>query len=152
MVKMKMRIPATKESMNQILSMVSGDMEKTHCQTKQIYKMEIAIEELFVNIVNYAYPDADGDIEVLYDLSDQGDTVQLDLTLMDTGIPYNPLEEKEPDITLGAEERKAGGLGIFLAKKFMDSISYEYKEGYNCLSVSKKVEKMCEKKQEDLSE
>ena len=101
-------------------------------------QFDIAFEELFVNIVNYAYQDGKGNVRVSYEIEKDGVQRSLNISLEDCGTPYNPLSKADPDITLSAKERKVGGLGVFMAKKFLDSIRYEWKEGYNRISFEKK--------------
>ena len=92
---------------------------------------------MFVNIVHYAYGDDVGDVRVLYDFSEQMAEYSLEVWLMDKGIPYNPLSKKDPDITKPTSEREVGGLGIFMAKIYLDFLTYERKNGENCLFLKK---------------
>ena len=101
-----------------------------------LFKIRLSIEEAVENIVNYAYPDGMGWIEVETYL--EHDTM-LAIVLRDAGIKFNPLESADPDITLSAEERNIGGLGIFLCKQLMDDISYHYDEGCNVLMMKKDI-------------
>ena len=99
------------------------------------YKIDVAVEEIFVNIAHYAYGENQGDAEISAIVSDG----VLRIVFSDSGTPFNPLEREDPDITLSAEEREIGGLGIFLTKKFMTSVDYEYKDGKNILAITKKL-------------
>ena len=96
--------------------------------------LDLAVEEIFVNIANYAYGDEKGTAEII--LSKNNNAVSL--TFIDQGTPYDPLAKPDPDTTLGASERQIGGLGIFLVKKVMDETSYEYKDGSNRFTIVKK--------------
>lgn len=98
------------------------------------FKVRLAVEEVVVNIVNYAYPEGDGYMEVT--VSDKGD--ELIIELRDGGIPFNPLAKTDPDISLSADQRNIGGLGIFLAKQLMDKITYQYENQQNILTLYKK--------------
>lgn len=104
-------------------------------------KMQIllAVEEVFVNIANYAYAPGVGDavIRIGYDM----DTHTVKLTFLDTGTPYNPLEREDPNTTLSAEEREVGGLGIYLVKESMDKVEYLHNVTYNILTLEKKIER-----------
>lgn len=100
-----------------------------------VNQIDLAVEEIFVNIAHYAYSGKGGEAEVSCILSDGVITI----SFTDKGKPFNPLEKEDPDITLSAEERKIGGLGIFLTKKFMDKVWYAYEDGRNKLSFSKKI-------------
>lgn len=99
------------------------------------FKLRLCIEEAVENIVQYAYQGGQGYVEV-------GTSVEngvLTIILKDSGIPFNPLEKPDPDITLSVEERQVGGLGIFLCKQMMDSLEYEYKDGSNILLMKKSI-------------
>ena len=102
---------------------------------KMKMKMTLMLEEVFVNIAHYAYPDHDGDAEII--LSKNNDAIEM--TFKDQGIPYDPLKKEDPDVTLSAAERAIGGLGIFLVKKNADDVSYEHTDGYNVLKITKKI-------------
>ena len=106
------------------------------CQTIILNKIDLAIEEIFVNIAHYAYNPEVGEAWISASFVDNVLTV----IFKDKGKEFNPIAKKDPDITLSAEERDIGGLGIFLTKKFMDSVNYEYKDGQNILTIKKKIE------------
>ena len=97
----------------------------------------VAIEEVFVNIANYAYGDGNGDMTLGISFEPESRTVTFRMT--DKGIPFDPLKKPDPDITLSAEEREIGGLGIFITKKTMNSVTYAYENGENILTMVKKV-------------
>lgn len=101
------------------------------------FKIRLSIEETVENIVNYAYQDEVGWMEVGTELDPQG--VVLTVTLKDAGKPFNPLELKDPDIHASVEDRPIGGLGIFLCKQLMDQINYRYEDGCNILTMLKKI-------------
>jgi len=101
-----------------------------------LFKIRLCVEEVVENIVSYAYKRGDGWLEAQTDKIDGS----LVVTLRDAGTPFNPLDTPEPDITLSAEERQIGGLGIFLCKKMMDSVRYKYENGCNILTLSIKIE------------
>lgn len=99
------------------------------------FTLHLVVEEIVVNIVNYAYPkDIDG--EVIIDIV--SDDTEISLAFTDRGTPFNPLEKEDPDTTLGAEDRPIGGLGIFLVKQTMDNVDYRYENGCNIFTISKK--------------
>jgi anti-sigma regulatory factor (Ser/Thr protein kinase) len=97
----------------------------------------VAVEEIFVNIASYAYAPDQGNAIVRIEFSDE--PVEVTITFMDNGIPFDPLQRRDPDVTLSAEERRIGGLGIFMTKKTMDSVDYEYKNGQNILRLKKSI-------------
>lgn len=101
-------------------------------------QLDIAVEEVFVNIANYAYPDGDGSADVHMEFQqDETGKEQVLLTFMDRGVPFDPVQKEDPDITLSANERQIGGLGIYMVKKSMDGISYRYEDGCNILTIMK---------------
>ena len=97
---------------------------------------DIAIDEIFGNIASYAYAPGTGKVTVQIRVDDKARAVRI--TFIDSGVPYNPLAKEDPNVKLSAEERKIGGLGIFLVKKSMDDMIYEYKDGKNRLTLVKK--------------
>ncbi|MCR5710146.1 MAG: ATP-binding protein [Bacteroidales bacterium] len=101
------------------------------------FKIRLSIEEAVENVVRYAYEGGLGWLEVGTELDPEG--VMLTIILKDAGIPFNPLEKEDPDVTLSAEDREIGGLGIFLCKQLMDHIEYKYEDGCNVLIMKKKV-------------
>ena len=105
------------------------------CPAAIIYKIDLAVEEIFVNIAHYACSPNSGEAKILASFENG----ELMLVFCDSGKAFNPIEKKDPDITLSAEERDIGGLGIFLTKKFMDSVEYEYKDGQNILTLRKRI-------------
>ena len=102
------------------------------------FKIELSVEEAVDNVVQYAYEGGIGWLEAGTSLDDK--SLVLTIELRDAGVPFNPLEKDDPDITLPAKERPVGGLGIYLCKQMMDSISYRYEDGNNVLVMTKRVE------------
>jgi serine/threonine-protein kinase RsbW len=121
------------EYLNDIIEFTEKCLEESGCPLKCMNQVCIALEEAFVNVASYAYPQSDGEVELRIEYSP--DCVQL--VLSDEGLPFNPLERDEPDITLNAEEREIGGLGIFMIKKIMDDVSYSCSSGKNILTMKK---------------
>ena len=99
--------------------------------------ISVAIEEVFVNVAHYAYPNGEGDMSLHIGFDAENRAITFRMT--DKGIPFDPLKKPDPDITLSAEDREVGGLGIFIAKKTMDSLSYSYENGENVLTMIKKI-------------
>ena len=100
-------------------------------------QIDVAVEEIYVNICHYAYKDKGGEGDATIKMKiDDG---VAEIVFEDTGIKYDPLANEEPDITLSAEEREIGGLGVFITKKTMDEVLYEYKDGKNILTLRKKI-------------
>ena len=129
-----LNLPATDENLNTVLNAVREEMEKADFSPKAVMQIEIAVEEIFVNICHYAYAPNTGDAEVKIAVSED----KLTITFTDSGKPYNPMEKPDPDVTLSAEERNIGGLGIYMVKNLADDCYYQYKDGKNILKVEKK--------------
>ena len=128
-------VEARSENVSLVTEFVEEQLESMDCPMKIQMKMGIAIDELFSNIALYAYSSGNGDVTVRVEKQEEPAAVRI--TFIDRGVPYDPLKKEDPDVTLSAEEREIGGLGIYLVKKTMDDISYEYKDGQNILSVLK---------------
>lgn len=120
----------------------SGDIIESVMSSKDMptdeilqFKLRLSVEEVIENIVRYAYESGNGFIEVGTSVEDG----VLSIVVRDGGKPFNPLDKEDPDVNLPLEERKIGGLGIFLCKQMMDSVAYEYKDRCNILTMKKKI-------------
>ena len=133
----EMTLPAVVENIAQVTDFVNAQLEEIGCPMKAQVQIDIAIDELFGNIAQYAYNPETGPATVRIEVSDA--PISVTITFMDHGVPYDPLQKEDPDITLSAEERGSGGLGIFMVKKTMDEITYEYKDGQNILRIRKDI-------------
>ncbi len=133
----EMTIPATVENIEKVTAFVDGQLEQIDCPPKAQMQIDIAIDELFGNIAQYAYNPETGPATVRVEVTQS--PISVVITFIDHGIPYDPLKTADPDITLSAEERAIGGLGIFMVKKTMDEITYEYKNGQNILRIRKDI-------------
>ena len=129
--------PAKTESLPAVIGFTEETLEAFECPMKTQMAICVAIEELFVNIAHYAYPESEGDMSLGIGFDTASRTVTFRVT--DKGVPFDPLKKADPDITLSAEEREIGGLGIFIAKKTMDSLIYSYENGENILTMMKKI-------------
>ncbi|MCR5218105.1 ATP-binding protein [Treponema sp.] len=108
----------------------------SEANSSEVNKLDLAVEEIFVNIAHYAYLSDGGDVEVDCVTDEEG---FLCVTFTDSGRAYDPLLREDPDITLSVEERAIGGLGIFLTKQFMDEVNYQYLDGKNVLKIRKRL-------------
>jgi sigma-B regulation protein RsbU (phosphoserine phosphatase) len=131
----KITVDATTENLQQVLSFVDAELEAADCPMKTQMQIDVAVEELFVNIANYAYAPGSGTAVIGVDVQDG----VAKITFADSGIPYDPLKKEDPDVQLPAEEREIGGLGILIVKKTMDDLFYEYRDGQNLLTICKKL-------------
>lgn len=128
-------IPALLEKLDEVIDFVDGQLEEHGCPMKVQMQVDIAVEELFVNIARYAYHPEIGEATVRLGVG--GDPLQVTIQFLDGGKPYNPLKREDPDVTLSADERSVGGLGIFMVKRSMDDVAYKYEEGKNILTIRK---------------
>ena len=129
--------PARVEALSDVLGFVDQILESYECPMKIQTAICVAIEEVFVNVAHYAYDGGEGDMTLGISLDEKTHSVTFRMT--DKGIPFDPLNKPDPDITLSAEDREIGGLGIFIAKKTMDTIIYAYENGENVLTMTKKI-------------
>lgn len=130
-------VDAVSESLGTVTDFVDAELEAIGCPFNIQMKVDIVIDEVFSNIVFYAYRGTVGSVTIRTETTT--DPGSLTLTFIDSGIPYNPLNAEEPDVTLSVEERKVGGLGIFIVKKTMDEVDYEYSGGRNILRLKKYI-------------
>jgi anti-sigma regulatory factor (Ser/Thr protein kinase) len=131
----ELTIEASLENMETVTAFVDEQLESLGCPMKAQMQIDIAIDELFGNIVHYAYNPEVGPATVRVEV--QQEPLAVVITFIDHGVPYDPLAKDDPDTTLSAEERQIGGLGIYMVKKSMDEIAYEYKNGQNILTIKK---------------
>ena len=133
----ELTVKAAVENIGKVTEFVDGQLEEFGCPVKVQMQIDIAIDELFGNIAHYAYNPDTGPATVQVEVRQE--PLEVIITFIDNGIPYDPLAKGDPDITLSAEEREIGGLGIYMVKKSMDEISYEYKDGQNILKIRKEL-------------
>ena len=133
----ELTLAATVENIETVTEFVNAQLELLDCPIKAQMQIDIAIDELFGNIAHYAYNAEVGSATVRVEVSEA--PLAVIITFIDNGVPYDPLGKDDPDITLSAEEREIGGLGIYMVKKSMDEITYEYKDGQNILKIKKNI-------------
>ena len=130
-------IAATMENLDWVLSFFEKQLETNACPKKVRGQILVSLEEIYVNIVNYAYEN-EGQCSINMDIKSSDEGEEMTLTITDKGKQFDPLKRADPDITLSAEQRQIGGLGIYMVKKSMDSVSYRYESGCNILTLCKK--------------
>ena len=130
-------VEALPENLPQVQSFVRELLEKASCPMKTLMQIDVIVEEVFVNIAHYAYGTERGKAVVRAEISGKPPVVTI--TFTDRGVPYDPLAREDPDVTLPAEQRQIGGLGIYMTKKMMDEVRYEYRDGRNILTLKKKL-------------
>lgn len=128
-------VEATLENIPEVTEFVDRELEAHSCPCKAQMQIDIAIDELFSNIARYAYQGKTGEATVQVELMTEPSAAMI--TFIDCGVPYNPLKRESPDVTLSAEERKIGGLGIYMVRNSMDEVTYENKDGQNILKIRK---------------
>ena len=129
--------PAKVEALSDVLGFVDQTLESYECPMKVQTAICVAIEEVFVNVAHYAYGDGEGDMTL--DIGFDTESRDITFVMKDKGTPFDPLKKPDPDITLSAEDREIGGLGIFITKKTMDTVKYAYENGENILTMIKKI-------------
>lgn len=133
----EMTLEATVENIPVVTDFVDAELDAFDCPIKAKLQIDVAIDELMSNIARYAYDPDTGPATVRVEV--EQDPMRVVITFIDNGKPYDPLAGGDPDITLSAEQREIGGLGVFLVKKTMDDVSYEYKDGQNILKIKKNI-------------
>lgn len=131
----ELTIEAATDKLDEVLGFVDAYLDETDCPEKTRMQIDVAVEEIFVNIASYAYAPEKGDARIV--IESQKDPDGVGITFFDSGRQYDPLAREDPDVTLPAEKRRIGGLGIFMTKKFMDNVTYEYRDGFNVLKLEK---------------
>jgi len=130
-------VEAKIENLDEVLAFVDGILESHDCPIKVQMQMDIAVEEIFVNIAHYAYAPKTGKATI--SASFDAKTRLISFSFIDGGVPFDPLQKKDPDISQKLEDRKIGGLGIYMVKQSMDNVRYENRDGLNILTIEKKI-------------
>ena len=130
-----LKVPASDDKLYEVQDFVNAELEENDCPMATQLLIEISLEELFVNISHYAYPEGNGWAEIHVGVEDG----VMELTLIDGGIPFDPLAKPDPDVTLMAEDRQIGGLGIYMVKQKMDAMEYQRQDDKNILTIRKKL-------------
>ena len=133
----ELTIAATVENIEAVTDFVNEQLDAIDCPMKVQMKIDIAIDEIFSNIAHYAYGSDTGDATVRVEITEEPHAAVI--TFIDNGVPYDPLAKDDPDMTLSIDDREIGGLGIFMVKKSMDEVSYEYRDGQNILTIKKNI-------------
>lgn len=125
-------LEAQTDKLDTLLTLLEKDLEAAECPQETRTVVEICAEEIFVNIASYAYGEETGMARIEERIEER----RISICFQDRGTPYNPLEKKDPDTTLSAEDRQIGGLGIFMVKNMMDTVEYAYEDGCNRLTMT----------------
>ena len=135
----KITVNGEKKQLATVLNFIEKNLNQHSPSPKFIMQLELSIEEIFINIVEYAYKN-DSNQKITISYNSKKDPQRVIISFLDEGTPYNPLSNPDPDITLPLKEREIGGLGLFLVKKNVDNINYEYKDKKNILTIEKHFE------------
>lgn len=130
-------VEADRKNLWEVQSFIDEQLEEVGCPMPAQTAIDVAVEEIFVNIASYAYEQGRG--VAVVQVTVQEDPLSVEITFIDNGRQYDPLAKEDPDVTLSAKERKKGGLGIFMVKNTMDNVTYEYKDGKNILTIKKNL-------------
>ncbi len=133
----ELTVEATVDNVRIVTDFINEQLEMIDCPIKAQIQIDVAIDELFSNIAYYAYHSEIRPVTVRVETDEA--PLSVVVTFIDQGVPYNPLSKEDPDVTLAAEEREIGGLGIYMVKKSMDAVTYEYKDGQNILRIKKNI-------------
>ena len=133
----ELTLKAERDNVIAVTEFIDKELEALECNYRAQMQIDVAIDEVFSNVAFYAYGEEVGEVTVRFEFDEASRTAAL--TFIDRGKPFDPLAKEDPDTTLSAEERKIGGLGIFMVKKTMDSVEYEYKDGFNMLTIKKTI-------------
>lgn len=130
--------PASLDQLERVQAFIEEELASYPCSPKIKFQLDVAVEEIFVNIAHYAYP-PDQTGWALIRCQVEQDPLRIQVQFVDGGVPFNPLAKKDADITLSAEERNIGGLGILMVKRSMDAVDYVYSDGKNILTLTKRL-------------
>ena len=133
----RFKVNADVNELQRVLDFVEECIGTMDCPPKAMMQINVSVEEIFVNIAHYAYSDKTGDAVIEVEITDEPKAAAI--TFIDSGVKYDPLAKPDPDVTLSAMDRQIGGLGIFMTKKFMDKLSYEYRDGQNVFAMKKNL-------------
>ena len=130
-------VEADRNNFLKVQSFIDEQLEDAGCPMLTQIAIDVAVEEIFVNIASYAYDNEIGVTVVQVEMLNE--PLSVEITFIDNGKQYDPLAKPDPDITLAAKERKKGGLGIYMVKNSMDDMRYEYRDGKNILTIKKNL-------------
>lgn len=137
MIEKELTVEARDEQLAVVQDYVQELLDSAGVSLKAQMQISIAVEEIFVNISHYAYTPNIGSATIRIRITEN--PPELTLVFLDRGIPYDPTKAESPDLSLPADEREVGGLGIFMTKQLVDKVSYEYRDGQNILTLLRRL-------------
>ncbi len=138
-MKEELVIKAVIDNLDDVNFFIHKSIEQFDISKRTLMQLDLVVEEIFVNIASYAYSPNTGLVKIL--LETEVEPLSISLTFIDSGVPYNPLEKSDPDVNLSADDRQIGGLGIFLTKKLVNNMSYQFVGGQNVLQLTKSLQR-----------
>ena len=130
-------VMATLDNLDMVVGFVEESLNTVGCPMKTCMQIIMCVEEIYVNVASYAYGAQEGNCTIRFEAEYSDSSGSTVITIVDSGSEFDPLQKKDPDITLSADEREIGGLGIFMVKKSMDNIKYSYENENNILRLEK---------------
>lgn len=130
-------IDATIDNLSTVMNFISGTLHDYKCPLSLRKQIQLAVEEIYVNVANYAYAPGTGKVSISCEITNNPHIATI--TFTDEGKPYNPFAKNDPNVDEQVSERRIGGLGVFVVKKIMDNIAYSYQDGKNILTISKRL-------------
>ncbi len=134
----QLMIDATVANIDPVTAFIDEQLEAMDCSMKVQMQIDVAVDEIFSNIANYAYPDQTGKAEIIVEALTDPRAVRI--TFKDQGMDFNPLEQPDPDVTASADKRKTGGLGIYIVKRSMSKVEYQRENGFNIFVITKNLD------------
>lgn len=132
-----LKVPATMEHFQDMMSFVRSHAETAGFDDAGINQIALASEEVFINVIHYAYPETEGDLEI--EVREPAGAGGIEIMVRDSGVAFNPLQRETPDISAPAEDRPIGGLGIFMVQQIMDAVGYERRDAENVFTMTKRL-------------
>ena len=133
----ELSLKATLANVRRVTDFIDEQLKALDCSRKAQMQIDVAIDELFANIARYAFEQDTGEASIRFDFDERTQTASV--TFIHGGVPFDPLERPDPDVTLPAHAREIGGLGIFLVKRTMDRLEYRFENGLNILTLRKRI-------------
>lgn len=131
----KFTVNASTDNLPEVLEFIDAELEAVSAGMKTQFQIDLAVEEIYANIAHYAYAPDSGNLTIQFDVYGEPPLAEIQFT--DGGKQYNPLDNPDPDITLTAEDREIGGLGVLMVKKSMDVVEYRFQDNKNILTIKK---------------
>lgn len=138
----ELRVEASVKNLPIVFRFVLGELENCGCSKKTMRAIKLSVEEVFVNIAQYAYDPKTGPAIISMEVVRDPDPVRVIISFADTGKPFDPLVVERPDTSLPLEQREVGGLGVFLVRTHMDWVHYGYQDGMNILTIEKNLQEV----------